>query len=222
MKSIDELANGLVLGLNRNVLKEDLWKKSIISKALVFAMKAHGNKVRKGDGKPYIIHTIEVALIVAKVINNDYVIAAALLHDTVEDTETTLSEIEKEFGYTTKKIVEDVTEKDKSLPWRERKLAAIEHIKEMEEWSLIVKTADKLQNLRSLYSAIIQNGAQVLDKFNASFDEMLEVDKIVYQELVANFNKFEKWKDNSLLPELKEAIDDFEKAIERSNLINNK
>lgn len=207
-------------GLNRGVLLDDLWRKSIISRALNFAIKAHGNQTRKGDGKPYIVHPIEVAVIVAKVIpNNDYVIASALLHDTVEDTDTTLEDIEKEFGYTVVKIVGDLTEKDKSLPWRKRKMLAIAHIKEMDEWSLIVKTADKLQNLKSLYSAILEKGETVLEKFNAPLKEQLEIDKIIYKELAGNFNKHELWKDNPLLAELKEAIEDVEQSVNRSRLI---
>lgn len=217
MKS--DLGQMFVDNLNRGVLIDDLWEKSIISRALDFAIKAHGNQKRKGDGKPYIVHPIEVALIVAKVISNDHVIASALLHDTVEDTNTTLEDLDKEFGYTVTKIVGNLTEKDKSLSWRERKLLAIAHIKEMDEFSLIVKTADKIQNLKSLYSAILKDGEKVMNKFNAPIKEQLEIDWIIYRELVENFSKYELWIDNSLLEELKEAIKDIESAEERHELI---
>lgn len=77
------------------------------------------------------------------------VIVAALLHDTVEDTETTFEEIEKHFGQKTRKIVEEVTD-DKSLPKQERKRLQIVHAPKSSREAKLVKLADKLYNLRDL------------------------------------------------------------------------
>jgi len=210
MKDIDQI---LADNLNRNVLIDDEWRKSLLLRALEFAIKVHGNQIRKGDGKPYIVHPIGVALIVAKVIPNDFVIAAALLHDTVEDTDTTLKDIQVKFNNTIAKIVEDVTEKDKNCPWKQRKLEAIAHIKNMDEWSLIVKSADKLHNLKSLYALLLEKGEEAMGKFNAPLKEQLEMDHLLYEALES------KWSKNPLLHELKETIEDIEKTKKRQDLV---
>ncbi|MCL4386833.1 HD domain-containing protein [Patescibacteria group bacterium] len=205
--------------LNRNVILDDEWEKSLVSRALIFAMIAHNGQVRKADGQPYIVHPISVAILVAKVIpKNDHVIAAALLHDTLEDTDTTFEELEKEFGYTVPRIVKNLTEDKTIHDWKKRKLATIEHIKEMDEWSLIVKTADKLHNLRSLYSVLLEEGMDVMRRFNAPFEDQLALSKLIYKELAKNFKKSELWRNNELLVELKGAIEDLVDVPKRRKL----
>lgn len=198
---------------NRSLILDDEWKKRMVARALEFAIEAHKNQKRKAGGASYILHPIGVAIIVAKVIPNDYVIAGALLHDTVEDTDATLEEIEKNFGYTVAKIVSDLTEKNKKLPWRVRKEQAIAQVKDMDEWSLLVKTADKIHNLRSLYSAFLKDGNKIMKKFNASSKNQIEMNGKLYRELE------NRWSDNPLLPELKEAMGDINKVEERYKLL---
>ncbi|MDP3998416.1 MAG: HD domain-containing protein [bacterium] len=198
---------------NRSVILSDEREKSVVDRALEFAINAHKNQIRKAGGASYIIHPIGVAIIVAKVITNDYAIAGALLHDTVEDTDATLEEIEKNFGHTVAKIVGDLTEPDKSLPWRVRKKQAIVHVKEMDEWSLLVKTADKIHNLKSMYSAYLKEGKKVMARFNAPLENQIEMSRKLYQELG------NKWGDNPLLPELKEAMEDVDRVKERYRLL---
>lgn len=77
------------------------------------------------------------------------VLMAAILHDTVEDTDTTFDEIEEHFGHTIRNIVAEVTD-DKSLPKQERKRLQIEHAKSTSHQAKLVKLADKLYNLRDL------------------------------------------------------------------------
>lgn len=81
------------------------------------------------------------------------VIVAALLHDTVEDTDTTFEEIEEHFGAKVRKIVEEVTD-DKSLPKQERKQLQIDHAPNSSPEAKLVKLADKLYNLRDLEKEI--------------------------------------------------------------------
>lgn len=198
-----------VEALNRNLILEDEWEKSVVAKALEFAINVHKNQIRKAGGASYILHPIGVAIITAKVIPNDFVIAGALLHDTVEDTETTLEEIEKNFGSIVAKIVGDLTEKDKKLPWKVRKEQAIAHVKGMGEWSLLVKTADKIHNLRSLYPAYLKEGKEVMKKFNAPLKDQIVMNEKLYRELK------NKWSGNPLLTELQEAVEDIDKVEER-------
>ncbi|KAK7791834.1 hypothetical protein R5R35_001249 [Gryllus longicercus] len=128
---------------------------SSIIKCVYFAAEKHKNQRRKDPEKtPYINHPIGVANILvdeAKV-NDINIILAALLHDTVEDTDTSFSEIEENFGPVVRKIVEEVTD-DKSLPKEERKRLQIVHAIESSPQAKLVKLADKLFNLRDLNRA---------------------------------------------------------------------
>lgn len=82
----------------------------ILEKALIFATDAHKGQFRKYTGDPYITHPIAVSKIVATITNDEDMIAAALLHDTVEDTEVTLQQIEENFGSRVALFVENLTD----------------------------------------------------------------------------------------------------------------
>ncbi|XP_014780413.1 guanosine-3',5'-bis(diphosphate) 3'-pyrophosphohydrolase MESH1 [Octopus bimaculoides] len=117
-----------------------------------FAAIKHKNQKRKDvEGTPYINHPIGVSYILTNEagITDPLVIQAALLHDTVEDTDTTLQEIEDHFGKEVAGIVAEVTD-DKSLAKAERKKLQIEHAKTSSHRAKLVKLADKLYNLRDL------------------------------------------------------------------------
>lgn len=117
-----------------------------------FAAIKHRDQRRKDkEETPYINHPIGVARILAIEggISDPIILQAALLHDTVEDTETTFEEIEKEFGKSVRDIVAEVTD-DKSLPKMERKRLQIKHAPHKSREAKLVKLADKLYNLRDL------------------------------------------------------------------------
>lgn len=122
------------------------------TKCINFAAVKHRNQRRlDSDKTPYINHPIGVAYILtaeAGVTDFD-VIQAAILHDTVEDTDTTFEEIEREFGAQVRRLVEEVTD-DKSLPKAERKRLQIEHAAGTSHRAKLVKLADKIYNLRDL------------------------------------------------------------------------
>lgn len=125
---------------------------SVIIRAADFAAVKHRNQKRKDpEETPYINHPIGVAniLVTEGKISDPDVIQAALLHDTVEDTDTTLDEIEKHFGVVVRGIVAEVTD-DKSLPKMTRKQLQIEHASKSSYEAKLVKLADKLYNLRDL------------------------------------------------------------------------
>ena len=71
---------------------------NVIEKAIGFAVKAHAGALRKGTNLPYILHPLEAASIAAQMTDDQEIIAATVLHDTVEDTETSAEDIRKEFG----------------------------------------------------------------------------------------------------------------------------
>jgi len=133
-------------------LKMSVKNISDVIKAANFAAIKHKNQKRKDEeGTPYINHPIGVANILVQEagIQSVEVLQAALLHDTVEDTDTTLEEIEQQFGLSVRIIVAEVTD-DKSLSYEMRKQMQIEKASKISYEAKLVKLADKLYNLRDL------------------------------------------------------------------------
>ena len=123
-----------------------------VLKAMAFAARKHRHQRRKDrEASPYINHPIELADILANEaqITDAVVITAAILHDTVEDTETTLEELTREFGPEISAIVAEVTD-NKSLPKEERKRLQIERAGGASFRAQQLKLADKIANLRDL------------------------------------------------------------------------
>ncbi len=176
---------------------------NLVFKALNLAAKAPRGQTRKKDVDPevlYIVHPAAVAIILSQHGTDQVTVAAGILHDVVEDTQIGIDDIENGFGKEVAKIVSDVTEFDKKLPWRERKEQAIKHIKNMGENSLLVKTADKIHNLSSLLESYKHHGTAAFEVFKAPPQEMLEMDKKLYKSLE------EKRSENPLLPWLKKLV----------------
>ncbi|OYU35935.1 HD domain-containing protein [Novosphingobium sp. PASSN1] len=124
----------------------------LVLDAAVFAAEKHRRQRRKdADATPYINHPLALATILAREggISDAETIAAALLHDTVEDTETTLAELEACFGANVAGIVAEVTD-DKSLPKLERKRLQVLRAAHKSSGAKLVKLADKIANLRDL------------------------------------------------------------------------
>jgi len=124
----------------------------LILRAAAFAAERHRDQRRKGkDASPYINHPLALANLLASESGerDPTVIAAALLHDTVEDTGTTFAEIERNFGPAVARIVREVTD-DKALPKAERKRLQVEHAAHLSRAAKLVKLADKICNLRDL------------------------------------------------------------------------
>ena len=142
-----------------------------IEKAVLFATKAHAGQLRKGSEKPYILHPMEAMAIVTKYTDDEDVIAAAVLHDTVEDTTVTLERLEKEFSPRVAALVASVTEdKKKDLPaestWLERKQEAILHLETASHETKLLCLADKYSNLRDMYDDIEDFSSEYWQLFN--------------------------------------------------------
>lgn len=130
-------------------MANQLAKSNLLFKALTFAAHKHRLQTRKGETPiPYINHPIAVANLLMNVgdVTDTATILAAILHDTVEDTDTTLRELEKEFGATVSKLVAEVSD-DKTLPREERKRLQIEHASTLSRRARLIKLADKTCNL---------------------------------------------------------------------------
>ncbi|MCA3625976.1 MAG: bifunctional (p)ppGpp synthetase/guanosine-3',5'-bis(diphosphate) 3'-pyrophosphohydrolase [Methylobacterium sp.] len=127
----------------------------LLNRAYVYAMKAHGTQ-KRASGDPYFSHPLEVAAILTELRVDDETIAAAMLHDTIEDTETTRTDIESRFGEDIATLVEGLT-KIKKLDLVSKKAAQAENLRKMllavaeDARVLLVKLADRLHNMRTLH-----------------------------------------------------------------------
>ena len=143
----------------------------MIEKAIRFAVTAHEGAKRKGKDRPYILHPIEAMTIVAGMTEDEAVIAAAVLHDTVEDTAVTAADIEREFGPLVMKLVMAESEdKMKDLPaeasWKLRKQATIEQLKTLGRDEKLICLGDKLANIRELSRDHALLGDMLWERFN--------------------------------------------------------
>lgn len=124
----------------------------MMAKALHFAAVKHTDQRRKGErAEPYINHVSEVAWTLAQHTGGQdlNLVLAGMLHDTVEDTDTSFEELEQEFGADVAALVREVTD-DKSLPKETRKQLQIENAPKKSDRAKMLKMADKISNLRSL------------------------------------------------------------------------
>lgn len=161
---------------------------SVILTALEFSSKKHRDQRRKDqDSSPYINHPIALANVLCSEgkIDNPEVICAALLHDTIEDTETTVEELEVIFGKKITKLVLEVTD-DKSLPKADRKLAQIDHAEHASKHAKLVKLADKICNLRDILFSPpadwpLERKQEYFDWAKAVIDEMRGTNKELEQ-----------------------------------------
>ena len=127
----------------------------LLDRAIVFAVRAHGGTERRGKGFPYIVHPMEAVEIVATMTSDQELLAAAALHDTVEDTDVTEEQIRAEFGERVASLVaaesdEPHEHRDSIDNWRARKQTAIDRIAAASHDAKIVALGDKLSNMRAI------------------------------------------------------------------------
>ncbi len=140
----------------------------IFDRAAEFAIKAHGGTERRGKGFPYIIHPMEAAAIAATITNDQEILAAAVLHDVVEDTEVTADELRKLFGdRVTDLVLHETGPREKGLPWRTKKQVQIDQIRMADRDSKIVAMGDKLSNMRAIASDYRRVGNNLWSRFHA-------------------------------------------------------
>ena len=144
----------------------------LLDRAIVFAVRAHAGTERRGKGFPYIVHPMEAVEIVATMTRDQELLAAAALHDTVEDTDTTVEQIRAEFGdriaslvaSESDTVVEGVSEEDS---WHTRKQAAIDRLAQAPHDAKIVALGDKLSNMRAIARDYAQQGDALWNLFHA-------------------------------------------------------
>jgi len=125
---------------------------NVVAKALDFATKAHGNQVRKYTGEPYTNHLVEVMNIVRTVKSDDSMLAAALLHDTIEDTSVTEADVKKEFGDRIAQLVVELTDISKPEDGNRATRKAMDRDK-------LAKVSDDAQTIK--LADLISNGKDI-------------------------------------------------------------
>ena len=144
----------------------------LVSEAIAFAVKAHDGMRRKKSESPYILHPMEAAVIVGTMTDDQNLIAAAALHDVVEDADITIHEIETRFGKRVRELVESETEdKRADLPpestWRIRKEESLAVLKNTDDIGvLMVWLGDKLANMRAIYRDFKVEGNGMWQRFH--------------------------------------------------------
>lgn len=144
---------------------------TVFDKAIIFATEAHSGDFRKGSDIPYIVHPLEAGAIAASMSSDIEVLAAAVLHDVVEDTPITEDRLKELFGSRIAKLVcADSEDKRADRPasetWELRKQETLDYIPKAERDEQIVILSDKLSNLRSMYRDYIAIGDALWNKFN--------------------------------------------------------
>ncbi|MEI0739436.1 HD domain-containing protein [Paenibacillus sp. JTLBN-2024] len=127
--------------------------------------------VQKGSEIPYISHPFGVAMILLEAQCKEEVVMAGLLHDTLEDTDTTDEDIRSRFGEEVLRLVQGASEPDKSLSWEARKEHTLEFLKSADLSTRQLSCADKLHNLRSVRRDFADLGDEVWNKFKRGYDK---------------------------------------------------
>ena len=163
----------------------------VVDEAVKFADEAHHNQKRNGHDIPYIVHPLEAMAIVATMSEDAELLAAAVMHDVIEDTIYTYEDIEKRFNKQIADIVQaesDITvfDSDALTNWLARKKVAIEKLKNAPIEVQIVALGDKLSNMRAMYRDYQVVGDALWNRFHVKDFEM---HKWRYNELVKAFDK---------------------------------
>ncbi len=185
----------------------------LLFKAVDFAQKVHFGQYRKARKVPYIVHPLGVMEILSLYTDDEELLAAAILHDVVEDTPTTVSDIYKNFGSRVAFLVNAVSEQDKKDSWENRKREALHSLSSVkEEEILMLSCADKLHNLRSIEEDRNMLGEKIWDRFKRGKEQQawfFSSCARIYTRFNPNnplFKEYEKAVNNLFFPKGKEKI----------------
>ena len=155
----------------------------LIFRAVETATRAHAGQCRKGTRMPYIAHPLCVAELLVRLGCDDEVVAAGILHDTVEDTPLELQDIRGEFGDRVADLVAGATEPNRSADWESRKSHTIEYLRSAPAEVVAISCADKLHNLLSIREDLRMEGNAVWARFSRPRD----LQRWYYTELAGVF-----------------------------------
>lgn len=161
----------------------------LLDYAIYYATRAHNGQKRKSDKDvDMIFHPFTVAMMIQRAGGSEEAVIAGVLHDVVEDTPYTLDDIRKEFGDSIANIVSEVSEK-KELPWKERKIEAINRIKTASLEGKLVECADKISNLETMYNLYEEIGNEIWSSFKRPKEEQKWYYTEMYKAVIENTNE---------------------------------
>ena len=139
---------------------------SLLDRAILFAVQCHAGIERRGKGFPYVVHPLEAMAIAATMTSDQEVLAAAVLHDVVEDTDVTLDDLRARFGDRVAALVETESDKPgKREDWRARKEESLKRLAEASRDEKIVAMGDKLSNMRAIARDYTTEGESFWKRF---------------------------------------------------------
>ena len=143
----------------------------LLDRAIIFAVHAHAGTERRGKGYPYIVHPMEAVEIVATMTADQELLAAAALHDTVEDTDVTVEQLRAEFGERIASLVADESDvmpegMTEEASWHQRKQAAIDRLSKASHDAKMVALGDKLSNMRAIARDYAEIGDALWNRFH--------------------------------------------------------
>jgi len=157
-------------------IDDDAARSELISRALAKAEAAHAGQTRNGSGGlPYIEHPRMVAATLAERGYDETTLAAALLHDVVEDSDTTVEDLRAEFGEEIADLVDALSDDESIDSYRERKDEHRRRVAAADGDALAIYAADKLTNMTTLHAAIAAEGMRVADEYKVPLTLKLEV-----------------------------------------------
>lgn len=186
-----------------------------IEQAIRAAAVLHKDQLRKGSMPfPYVTHLVATAFTLLDYTNDEDVIIAALLHDTLEDTDYTLDELQEDFGGRVREIVEAVTEpksevNGKNLSWKERKLEYIKALKRGPKEGCLVAAADKMHNFRTIVEDYTEEPERFVQDFGGNWQERLEI----YQTIA---NVINNRLSGPILAEFNHVFDEYKKFLQHA------
>ena len=173
----------------------------IFEEALKYATEKHRGMLRKAEDIPFIIHPMEVATIAASMTTDRAVLAACLLHDTVEDTDATIEDITEKFGERIARLVSCETEdKHADRPanetWEQRKAESLAKLAKADDINVkIMWLSDKLANLRAFYRNYLEYGDDMWNLFNQKDPAKHEWYYRQIGELTSELSNFVAWRE---------------------------
>lgn len=181
-----------------------------IEQALRAATILHKDQVRKGAVPiPYVSHLFAMTMIVMDYTDSEDVIIAALLHDTLEDTDYTAQELEDDFGGVIRELVEAVTQpdmKDKDLSWKEQKQHYAKMLRKAPQNALLIAAADKIHNMRSIVEEYFDDHGRFIADFGGNLDDRM----LMYQDISNTINRELK---NDIIHEFNHVFEEYKNFI---------
>ena len=182
-----------------------------IEQALRAATILHKDQVRKGSiPMPYVSHVFAVAMIMADYTDDEDVIVATLLHDTIEDTDYTADELETDFGGRVREIVESLSEpedeRDNNLSWLAQKKQYVKQLKKAGDEALLICAADKIHNMRAIVEEYFDDHKRFMSEFKGTLEDRV----VMYQDISNVLNRRLK---NDILSEFNHVFEEYKNFV---------